>query len=237
NVYAALGRYELASKQYQKTQRLYEAIGDIRDHATALNSHGDFLSKSGKETAALDAYNRALPLAEQTGDENILTSTLYNLAHANLKLDSPELARHFLQRSIKIIEDQRANLETPDFRLSYFSGVQNHYELLTRICMQLNRIHPGEHFDIEALLASEKGRARLLRDLITESGADFRREAPKELVDRERELRGLFRSLAQYRMDLSLSPKDSAELAEVDDQIIELKTEYQKVLSQLRQHN
>jgi CHAT domain-containing protein len=236
-VYAAQGNLELASKQYQRTQRIYKAIGDIRGQATALNAHGDFLLQSGKQTAALNAYSRSLPLAEQIGDQNILATTLYNLAHANLKLGSPELAHYFIQRSIRIIEDQRANLETPDFRLSYFSGVQNHYELQTQILMELNRLHSGQGFDIQALFASEKGRARLLRDLITESGADFRQGAPKELLDSEREIRGLIRSLAQYRMDLSLSQKGSAERAEVDNQMTELKTEYQEVLSRLRQHN
>lgn len=235
-VYAAQGKFELASKQYQRTQRIYEAIGDIRGQATALNAHGDFLLQAGKQTAALEAYSRSLPLAEQTGDQNILATTLYNLARANLKPGSPERAHYFLQRSIRIIEDQRANLETPDFRLSYFSGVQNHYELQTQILMRLNRLHPSQGFDTQAFLSSEKGRARLLRDLITESGADFRQGTPKQLIDSEREIRGLIRSLAQYRMDLSLSQEGSAELAEVDNQMTELKTQYQEVLSRLR-HN
>lgn len=237
NIYAAQGRHELASSQYEKVQKFYESIGDLRDQAIALNAYGDFLLKLGQKQKALEAYRRAHPLSEKVGDKGILITTLYNLGRANLAAGSPDAALSSIRRSLEIIEDLRANEASPDFRVSYLSGVRKHYELCIEILMQLDRLRPGEGLAAEALLVSEKGRARLLLDLVSESQATLRQGAAKELLDRERELRGLFGAQAQYRMDLLLSKKDSAELAAIDNQLAQLRAEYQQVQATIRQQH
>jgi CHAT domain-containing protein/tetratricopeptide (TPR) repeat protein len=236
-VYAALGRPKLASKQLKKIQKFYESIGDLRGQATTLNAFGNLLFQLGQKKKAIDTYRRALPLSEKASDPGILISTLYNLASAHFDLGYPAIALPFIQRSLRVIEDLRANIASPDFRLSYFSGVQNHYALCIEILMQLDRLRSGEGFSAEGLVVSEKSRARLLLDLVTEPGSDLLQGASKDLVERERELRGLFRSQAQYRMDLSLNKGDSTELARVEDQMLQLRAEYQEVQARLRQAN
>lgn len=236
-VYASHGRRELALKQYQRMQKFYETIGDHRGQATALNAHGDFLFQLGQKQRALEAYRRALPLSQKAGDKGILLSTLYNLARANLDVDSPKVALRFIQESLETIEDLRGNVRSPELRTSYFSGVRKHYELGIEILMQLERLRPGEGFAAEALSVSERGRVRLLLDLVTESRVNIREGAAKELLERERRLRGLFRSQAQYRMALSVSGKNSSEIAEVESQMAQLRAEYQEVQALLRQQN
>jgi len=86
-------------------------------------------------------------------------------------------------------------------------------------------------------LVSEKSRARLLLDLVSESRASIREGAAKELLDRERELKGLIRTQAQYRLELSSTAKDPTELAEVENQLAQLRAQYQEVEAQLRQRN
>ena len=237
NIYAAQGRYELASDQYQKILKFYESIGDLRDQAITLNAYGDFLLRSRQGQKALDALLRALPLSEKVDDKAILITTLYNLARANLYVGSAEAAYSSIQRSLAIIEDQRANVASPDFRASYFSGVRKHYELCIEIMVQLDRLGLGRGFAAEALLVSEKGRARLILDLVRESGAGLRQGAAQKLLEREHELRELFRLRAMYRMDLVLSKKDSSEIGEIDNQLAQLRAEYQDIQAQLRQQN
>jgi len=236
-IYAIQGRHDLAAKQYQVVERFYDRIGDRRGRAEALNAYGDFLFRQNQNQRALDAYSRALPLSEKIGDKGILIATLYNLARANFSLDAPEVALPFIQRSLNIIEDLRANVASPEFRISYFSGVRQHYELCIEILMRLDRLHPGKGFDADAVLVSERSRARLLLDLVRESRASIREGAAKDLLDRERELKGLIRREAQYRFELSASSRNSSELAEVEDQLAQLKAEYQEVEAQLRQRN
>src|SRR6185503_15464396 len=165
------------------------------------------------------------------------TSTLYNLARINLKLGNADAALSYIQQSLNAIEELRSSVRSPEFRASYFSGVQKHYELCIEILTQLDKLRPGENFAVQALLVSEKNRSRLLLDLVNESRANIREGAAKELLDRERRLRGLIRLQAQYRMDLLLNEKNSTELSNVENDLAQLKAEYQDVEAQLRQRN
>ena len=233
--YASQGRYELALKQYQQVMKFYESIGDLRSKAIALNASGEVLLKAGQPQAALDVFRRCLPLTEKVGDKEIEISTRYNLARANLALGSHETALSFIRQALAIMEDLRAKVASPDFRVSYFSEGRKYYELCIEILMQLDRLHPGQGFVAEAFLMSEKSRARLLFDLVSESRTSSFQVPAARLIEQERELRGLFQVQAQYRLNLSLSGSNPDEIAAVDTQLDQLRAEYQEVQAQLRQ--
>ena len=236
-VYARQQRYELALSQQHKVQRFYESIGDQRGLARAFNVYGDLLVQAGHQQSALDAYERALSLSKASGEQATQLAALYGLAHTHVANGAPDVALSFIQQSLSIIEDLRANLAAPEFRTSYFSGVQQHYELCRDILAQLHRLSPGDGFAAQAFEVSERSRARLLRDLVNESRAHIREGAAKGLLDRERELRGLISAQVEYRMSLGSNPKDPAELAEVQTQLVQLRTDYQQVEAQLRQQS
>ena len=236
-VYAAQGRHELALQQYQKIQKFYKSISDLRGQAMTLNALGDFYFQIGKKQEAFAVYGQAFPLSEKMGDNGILLATRYNLARANHALGFHDRALSLIKQSIKLIEDVRANVGSPDFRTSYFSGVRRHYELYIDILMHLDRLRPREGFAAEALFVSETSRARSLIDLLNESRANIREGVAQELVERERRLRGLLQSQAEYLMGLSLSGKDPTEIAEVAAQVGQLRSEYQMVQAQLREQN
>lgn len=236
-IYVKQGFHERAAAQYQKILSFFDSIGDLRGQATALNSYGDFLLQRGKNQKALELYSRALPLSEKVGDEDIRTTTLYNLARSNLKLGTTDAALSFIQQSLKVIEELRSSVRSPEFRASYFSGVQKHYELCIEILMQRDKLRPGQGFAAQALLVREKNQSRLLLDLVNESRANIREGAAKELLDRERILRGKIQWQAQYRMDVLLSGKSSTEISEVENELAQLKAQYQELVAQLRQRN
>lgn len=236
-IYVKQGRHERADAQYRNVLGFFESIGDLRGQATALNSYGDYLLQLGKNQKALGLYSRALPLSEKIGDEDIRSATLYNLARTDLKLGAVDAALSFIQQSLELIEDLRSSVRSPEFRASYFSGVQKHYELCREILTQLDKLRPGEGFAPQALLVSERNRSRLLLDLVNESRANIREGAAKDLLDKERSLRGLIRLQAQYRMDRLLGGKNSAEISEIENDLSRLKAGYQEVEAQLRQSN
>lgn len=233
--YASQGRYELALKQYQRVMKFYQSIGDRRSETLALNGYGEVLLKAGQPQAALDAFRRALPLTDQVGDKEIEISTRYNLASVNLALGFHEAALSSIRQALDIMEDLRTKVTSPDFRVSYFSEGRKYYELCIEILMQLDRLHPGKGFVAQAFLMSEKSRARLLLDLVSESRASSGQVPAAGLIERERELRGLFRKQAQYRLDLSLNGSSPDEIAAVDTQLEQLRAKYQEVQAQLRQ--
>ncbi len=229
--------YESAEQQYQKILKFYEVIGDSRGQATSLNAYAELLVQLGQSENALELSKRALPLSEKAGDKGILITTLYNLARLELLAGTPESALSSIRRSLEIIEDLRANVMSPDFRVSYFSGVRKHYEFCIKVLMQLDRMKPGQGFAAEALAVNERGKARLLRDLVQESRSALDQGASRKLLDRERELRSLFRIQALYRMDLIMSKKESAEIESVDTQLAQIRSEYQQIQGQLRDQN
>ena len=235
-VYTAQKLYDLALAEYDKVRHFYESTKDLRGQAIALNAYGDFLLQVGEKQKSLDSFNRALALSDELKDKKLLIDSLYNLARAHLQLGSPEQALSFIERSLNEIEDLRSNVESPDLRASYFAGVQENYKLDTEILMQLDRVHPGQGFLERAFLASESSRARLLRELVLQSPSG-KRGGAGELLQRERELQGRYRVQAQYRLNLSVDGKNSNEVAELDRELDQLRSEYRLVEAQLRQQN
>jgi CHAT domain-containing protein len=232
-IYADQGNREKTISQYHKILRFYAAISDRRQQAIAWNNLGNSYFRFGEKQQGLISYKRALALSTQTSDKGVLISSLYNVARAQRDLGALDQALANVEQSIKIIEDLRTNVASPDFRTSYFSGVHQHYDLWIDILMQLDRQRPGQGFAATALLGSEKARARSLLDVLTEVRADIRPGADPKLVSRERELRGLLRFQAQSQMELSIDEKDSAHADELARQLNQLTNEYHEVASRL----
>jgi CHAT domain-containing protein len=237
SVYASQQRYKMAFSQQRKAQKFYAHIGDKRGLARALNVYGNLWIQAGQKQRALDAYQQALNLSAETGEQDTQLQALYGLAQTNLANGAPEAALLFIQRSLKLIEALRANVASPEFRTSYFSGEGQHYDLAIEILTELAKRHPEKDFGAQALLVSEQSRARLLVDLVNESRAKNRRHISNELTEREIELRGLIRAHAEYRMRLGSNPKDPAEVTETDAELAQLRAQYQQVEAQLRQQN
>lgn len=236
-VYAAQGRSREALQQSNTALQFYERSNDRRGQVDALNDLGTVFLQNGKKSEAAEAFRRALPLSEQAADTGTIIKTFCNLARAEQALGHLDEALSLINSSLKKIEELRTDVGSPDLRASYFSGVRENYELAIDILAELDRARPGNGSAVEALLLSEKSRARALVDLIRESGAELRRDAPKELIDREAELSGLMRKQSEYRMRLKPGDKDSAEIAEVEKQIVQLKSDYQQIQAQIREQD
>jgi CHAT domain-containing protein len=217
-IQAAQGNLASCLAQQQKVLKFYRGIDDHRGEASALNSIGNSLFTLGHKQQGLGNYQRALRLGERAGDKGLVTAILYNLARAYGDFGSLEIARSYIDRSLDQIERLRTNVASLEFRSSYFAVVRKHYELAIDILMKLDRAHPGQGFDVEAFLMSEKSRARSLLDSIGDSEQNLRRLASLRLIEKSAEvtqLRAVYGELqAQLREDnrLLISPDSSRTL-------------------------
>jgi CHAT domain-containing protein/tetratricopeptide (TPR) repeat protein len=236
-VYAEQGRSKEALRQYNTVLKFYKRINDRRGQAVALNEQGTFLLRTGQKVKAAQTFRRALPLSEEAADTGTIIDAFCNLARAERALGNLDDALELINRSLKKIESLRTDVSSPDLRVSYFSGVRKNYEVAIDVLMDLDHARPGNGFAAEALLLSEKSRARGLVDLIRESGADLRRDAPKHLISRESELSGLMQRQAEYELRLKLSGEDPSEVAELENQLARFKTEYQEIQAKIRDEN
>jgi len=198
---------------------------------------GGFLLEIGQKEQAAETFRRALALSEQAADTGTIIDTFCNVARAEQSLGHLDEAIDLINRSLKKIEALRAEVGSADLRASYFSGVRKNYEVAVDILTELERVRSGNGFAADALVMAEQSRARALLDLIRESGADLRRDAPKELIDREKELGGLIQRQAEYKYQLTLDGKDTSEIAETEKQIVQLKSEYQYVQARIREQD
>ena len=232
-VYSDQNRPDKAVALFQQVQQFYEKIHDVRGQAIALNNYGDFLLlKRGQKEEALNVYSRALSLSEQVGDPDILNTTIFNLARVQHALGRYDVALSSIERSLKMIEDLRAGLGTPDWRAVYLSHAQEQYELCIKILMDLERVRPGNGFSLRAFLMSEKRRARWLLDLVRESQSRSQEGQTGDLLRREREVSGLLRSIAEDQ--LSSPPSDPTQAKQLSDRVIQLEADYQKIQAELR---
>jgi len=234
-LYADREKFAEAAQNYQQALNLYEGSRDFRGQAIALNSYGDFLLSSGKTKEALQIYQRAFSLSEQVQDKAIITTSIYNLANAYRVLGDYPTALSFINRSIKMISDVRNDVGSLESRAALVSGEWKHYELCVEILMQLDRQHPQEGHAINAFLLNDKSRARLVLDLLNKVQTDQHEGPIAELLNEKRKLEVNLTSLANYKMDLLLNKKDSTELAEVNEHIVQLRSQYQEVQAKLSQ--
>ena len=236
-VYAAQGRTKETLQQYDRLLNFYRRIDDRSWQVNTLNQLGTFLLREGEKEEAAKAFRQALALTEEVSDTGTITATFCNLARAEKALGHLDEALSLIKRSLQKIEELRTDVGSPDLRASYFSGVRENYELGIDVLAELDRAQPGNGFGAEAFVMSEKSRARALVDLIRESGANLRYGASKQLIDRETELNGLMQRQAQYQRQLKLTDKDSPEIAELENQIVQFRSEYQLIQAQIRERN
>ncbi|HEX5702272.1 MAG TPA: CHAT domain-containing protein [Pyrinomonadaceae bacterium] len=233
-IYATQGNQRETTALYQRLLKSFAGISDRRGQATTLNNLGDVLLRFKQPRRALRAFEQALPLSEGLGDPAISVSTLYNLARANRALGNFYEALSSIERSISTIENLRSNVKSPEFRTSYFAGVQEQYDLHSDLLMQLDRIHPNCDFAARAFSVSDSARARSLRDRMADSEADIPSDASPALLERRRELLGLIRAQGQYALELSMKKHDAGESEGVSRQLKELRSEYLDIEAQIR---
>src|ERR1700686_1990426 len=101
--------------------------------------------------------------------------------------------------------------------------------------MSLHKQEPSSGYDGKALLASERGRARSLLELLAEAGADIRQGVDSELVERERSLQRQLNARAQRQVQFLSGPHTAEQAKAVAKGIEDLTTEFQQVEAQIRQ--
>jgi CHAT domain-containing protein len=124
---------------------------------------------------------------------------------------------------------------SPSLRASYVASVRDVQELQIETLMRLHGQQPAKGFDTAALLASERGRARSLLEMLGEAGAEIRRGVDTALLTRERELGLLVSAKAELQTRL-LNGKHTDTAAKIAEKELDaLTAEFEQVQSRIRQ--
>ncbi|HLO49493.1 MAG TPA: CHAT domain-containing protein, partial [Kamptonema sp.] len=140
-----------------------------------------------------------------------------------------------IEASIKIAEDLRTKIASPELRTSYFATVQNYYQFYIYLLMELHKKQPNSGYDTKAFEVSERSHARTLLELLQEANAHIREGISPELLQQEQSLQQQLDAIEKQRIEVISRPNHTHEQqAELDQKQQTLLGQYQDIQTQIR---
>jgi CHAT domain-containing protein/Tfp pilus assembly protein PilF len=234
-LYSDLKDRNQALEYYNRSLLLRRAVGDRRGEAVTLTSIGVVYSDLGEKQKALEYHSQSLPLTLAVSDRRGQALTLYNTAVVKRDLGNLTEALNDIEAAIKIVENLRTKIASPELRTSYFATVQDYYEFYIDLLMQLHKQQPNSNYNIKALEASERSRARSLIELLQESNANIREGISPDLLRQEKSLQQQLDAIEKRRIETISTPNPNAtKIDEIDKQRLALLQQYQQIQAQIR---
>ncbi len=233
-IYSELGEKQKALGYYNQALPLRRAVGDRGGEAATLNNIGRVYLKLGEKQKALEYLNQALPLSRAVGDRGGEALTLSNIAEVERDRGNLQQALTQIQAAVNIIEDLRTKIASQELRTSYFASVQDYYQFYIDLLMRLHKKEPSRGYDALALHISERSRARILTELLTEAHADIRNGVDPKLLAEEQRLQQLIDSNAKLLQELSSKPNTEAAIAKLKQVVENLLSQQQELKTKIR---
>ncbi|QSJ19671.1 CHAT domain-containing protein [Nostoc sp. UHCC 0702] len=238
SVYSSLGDKQEELKYYNQSLPILRAVGDRGGEATTLKNIGLAHESLGEKQEALKYFNQALPITRATVDRQGEAYTLFYIAFLERSQGNLQQAQTHIQAAIEIIEDLRTKIANKELRASYFASVQDYYKFYTDLLMQLHKKDPSKGYDALALEVSDRSRARVLIELLTEAKIDIKKGIDPTLLAEERRLQLQINAKEKLLSELS-SKKESPEqvLTNTKQQIEDILKQQRELQIQIRANN
>jgi CHAT domain-containing protein len=207
------------------------ALGVKRFEVPSLQAKGVAWRKLPNLESSRRDLQRALELSRQRQDRPRESLVILELARTLRKQGDPRGALSLLESGVDIVESLRTKVEEEDLRATFLASRQDIYGLAIDTLMALDQEEPDCGYDAEALLFSERARARSLLDILAEAGADVSEGANPELLERKRQLSADIEALEKRRLTLL---EAGSSLREADERLGAVLDEYRRIESNLR---
>lgn len=235
--YVSLGDLGTGIEYFQKALALAQKEGFRADIVKNNLELGKAFREIGSSEQSYEFLLRANSLAKELGNQRLLVQANYQLAIAERERGNLDKAIENLEYGLKVIEKTRGELRNKDLRTSYFSTVQNFYELYTDLLIERstkknNPADVGLAFEM-----SERSRSRSLVDLLIEARVDFRQGVDTNLIKKEKDLTDAINAkyLLRERL-LSRTPKQE-QIDEINAEIYNLEIELERLSLQINREN
>lgn len=221
------GDLRLALEKYQLAMSAYRDRG-VR-LARVENSLAIVLERMGDLSKAQALIESARITNEKTRNPSELARNHFHLARIAVKRGEPQIAEKHILESIRITDQLHSSIDGSSLRASYFAQVTDRFELYTSLLMSGQLGVDGNAARSNALTVVERSRARSLRDILALAGTDFRRDAPIEVVKRERELLTILNLKKSRLTDLLAGKGDAAEIETLEREIAQAEDDLDNV--------
>ncbi len=234
DLHVQLGETKKALEHYEQALPLFRNAGDRLREAEVLSSCGKAFLAQGDAAKAKEQFAQATAILKEIGNPASEAQSLFGLAQAERALGHLPESRRLIEEALGNVEAVRANVVSQQYRTTYRATTQSLYEFHIDLLMQMHGAQSGAGFDVLALQASERARARSLLEQFVESRADIRQGVDAKLLTRERELTELLDTKAQRRSQLSQNAGDN-QWRVLQQEIRQIEDEFQQVQARIRQ--
>ncbi len=233
----ALGNTAKSLEVLNQSLTQSQASQDKVNEAVTLRHLGNIYAAADDLASAEKSLDQSLQIYRSIEDPTQLAETLFSLAKVKQKLGKLDEAQKYLEEALKLIEGFRSTLNLNELRDSFSSTLYDFYSLYLEILMLRDTREPNKGFAEQAWLASERGRARNLLNLLNESNADIYQGVNKDLLARERETYNLL-NLRLENLTRVLSGKNNPKQIEVlKQEVEEIRANYQFIQSKIREQS
>jgi CHAT domain-containing protein len=211
-------------------------VGHRLGEAASLSNIGGAYFALGEYDTALDYFTQALRINRMLGSKGTEAGTLYGMALVERARGNLAEARSRAEESLNIIESLRGEVPTQDWRALFLARNQDYYEFYTDLLMRLHQRGPSKGYDLAALQASARARARSLLELLAESRVDVEQGIAPELKQRERAAYSRI-AWVQSRLIAAYSqPKpDQSQIAALEEELKKADAERERLNMEIRQ--
>lgn len=159
---------KLARDIARRSLAVAKEVGDNNLVCEALGSQCRVLMEDGDLQSAFEILNKAMGLAKQTGNRHMEGGVSHMMALALFQAGRCDAAFAKFEDAISIFEEHYLDLQTEDFRLSYFNalGIQNIYYLYISRLVEHSQKSADISYTAKAFHISERRRARSLREYL-----------------------------------------------------------------------
>lgn len=237
STYAKLGQHEKARDYFERALAIHRSFGNRFMLARTLRSIGRFDRERGDAERARPSLDEALEISRAIRDRKGEAEVLGELAKVERDLGNSARSQERAGEALAALESVRLTVTSPSLRASFFASARDVQELKIETLMRLHVQQPEKGFGVAALLASERGRARSLLDMLGESGAEIRRGVDAGLLTRERELGRLISAKAELQTRLLSGKHTDAAATTAEKELDALTAELEQVQSRIRQNS
>jgi CHAT domain-containing protein/Tfp pilus assembly protein PilF len=203
--------------------------------AEAIHLQGILQQDEGKHSDARTSFQNSLAILKDLQTRNIEAEVLSDLALSEFSLGNPDQAIELMNTSLNLTESTRGALPDDNLRATYLGSVQSRFERLVSFQMNRHQTNPGGGFAEQALLTSERSKARTLIDILRAKNIEL--EGDPALLAERRQLQNRINEANRALFSLSTSAEDLKIRADIRKDLAGMVAEYRDLLAKLQKQN
>jgi CHAT domain-containing protein/Tfp pilus assembly protein PilF len=232
--YDKLGETAKARDALEKALAIIRRTGRRDRVAPTLRALGSLHRSTGDLGRALQSFHEAVEISRAIRDRRSEGEALGEIARVERDQGNFDCAREHASEALALVESLRLSVVSPALRASLVASARGLRELEINVLMRLHAQQPDGGFAAAALVASERGRARSLLEMLGEARAEVRRGVDPALLARERELQSGISAKAELQTRLLSRKQPAAESAALEEELNALAMELEQAQSRIR---